>query len=67
MDNTDRGNKPDQADSDPRPAAVTFVTTEHFTLGSGAARHRCSPAQKQGAHIKSHTRQQIDMGEITIR
>ena len=22
----------DQADSDPRPAAVTFVTTEHFTL-----------------------------------
>ena len=28
----DRGNKPDQADSDPRPAAVTFVTTEHFTL-----------------------------------
>jgi hypothetical protein len=32
MDKTDRGNKPDQADSDPRPAAVTFVTTEHFTL-----------------------------------
>jgi hypothetical protein len=32
MDNTDRGSKPDQADSDPRPAAVTFVTTEHFTL-----------------------------------
>ena len=32
MDNTDRGNKPDQADGDPRPAAVTFVTTEHFTL-----------------------------------
>jgi hypothetical protein len=32
MDNTDRGNKPDHADSDPRPAAVTFVTTEHFTL-----------------------------------
>lgn len=22
----------DQTDSDPRPAAVTFVTTEHFTL-----------------------------------
>ena len=32
MDNTDRGNKPDQADGDPRPAAVMFVTTEHFTL-----------------------------------
>ena len=32
MDNTDRGNKHDQADSDPRPAAVTFMTTEHFTL-----------------------------------
>ena len=32
MDNIDRGNKPDQADGDPRPAAVTFVTTEHFTL-----------------------------------
>ena len=32
VDNTDRGNKPDHADSDPRPAAVTFVTTEHFTL-----------------------------------
>ena len=32
MDKTDRGNKPDQADSDPRAAAVTFVTTEHFTL-----------------------------------
>ena len=32
MDNTDRSNKPDQADGDPRPAVVTFVTTEHFTL-----------------------------------
>ena len=32
MDKADAGNKPDQADSDPRPAAVTFVTTEHFTL-----------------------------------
>ena len=32
MDNTDRGNKPDHADGDLRPAAVTFVTTEHFTL-----------------------------------
>ena len=32
MDNTDRGNKLDHADGDPRPAAVTFVTTEHFTL-----------------------------------
>ena len=32
MDNTDRGNRPDQADGDPRPAVVTFVTTEHFTL-----------------------------------
>jgi hypothetical protein len=34
LDNTDRGNKPDQTDGDPRPAAVTFVTTEHFTLQS---------------------------------
>lgn len=32
VDNTDRGNKPDHADGDPRPAVVTFVTTEHFTL-----------------------------------
>ena len=32
MDNTDRGGKLDHADGDPRPAAVTFVTTEHFTL-----------------------------------
>ena len=32
MDNTDRGGKPDHADGDPPPAAVTFVTTEHFTL-----------------------------------
>ena len=32
MDHTNRGNKPDHADSDPRPAAVTFVTTEHFNL-----------------------------------
>jgi hypothetical protein len=32
VDKTDRGNKPDHADGDPRPAAVTFVTTEHFTL-----------------------------------
>ena len=37
MDNTDRGNKPDDADSDPRPAAVTFVTTEHFTLQGARA------------------------------
>jgi hypothetical protein len=32
VDNTDRGDKPDQADGDPRPAVVAFVTTEHFTL-----------------------------------
>ena len=32
MDNTDRGSRPDQAGDDPAPAAVTFVTTEHFTL-----------------------------------
>ena len=32
MGNTDRSNKPDHADGEPRPAAVTFVTTEHFTL-----------------------------------
>jgi hypothetical protein len=32
MDIAGGGNQPDQADGDPRPAAVTFVTTEHFTL-----------------------------------
>jgi hypothetical protein len=32
MDKTDPGGQPDQADPGPRPAAVTFVTTEHFTL-----------------------------------
>ena len=32
MDDTDRGSRPDQAGDDPAPAAVTFVTTEHFTL-----------------------------------
>ena len=32
MDNADRGSKPDLAGGDPRPAAVTFVTTEHFAL-----------------------------------
>jgi hypothetical protein len=32
VDNTSRGSKPDHADGDPRPAEVTFVTTEHFTL-----------------------------------
>ena len=32
VDITDRGNTPDHAEGDPRPAAVTFVTTEHFTL-----------------------------------
>ncbi len=32
MDITDWGSKPDHASGDPRPAAVTFVTTEHFTL-----------------------------------
>ena len=37
MDNTDPGNQPDRADSDPRPAAVTFVTTEHFTLQGARA------------------------------
>ena len=26
------GNNVDRANTDPRPAAVTFVTTEHFTL-----------------------------------
>jgi hypothetical protein len=32
VDNTDRDNKPGHADGDPRLTAVTFVTTEHFTL-----------------------------------
>jgi hypothetical protein len=34
VDTTDRGSKPDHAVGDPRPVAVTFVTTEHFTLQS---------------------------------
>ncbi len=32
VDNAHPGNNPDQAAGDPRPAAVTFVTTEHFAL-----------------------------------
>jgi hypothetical protein len=32
VDHTDRVSKPDHADGGPRPAAVTFVTTEHFNL-----------------------------------
>jgi len=32
VDVTDQGGKTDHTDRDPRPAAVTFVTTEHFTL-----------------------------------
>ena len=32
MDNTERGSQPDRTDGGPSPAAVTFVTTEHFTL-----------------------------------
>jgi hypothetical protein len=32
VDNTHRSSKPDHADGGPRPAAVTFVTTEHFNL-----------------------------------
>jgi hypothetical protein len=31
VDDTDRGHEPDRAEGGPRPAAVTFVTTEHFT------------------------------------
>jgi hypothetical protein len=37
VDNTDCGSKPDHAVGDPRPAAVTFVTTEHFTLQGARA------------------------------
>lgn len=32
MTNRDPGNQAGPPDTDPRPAAVTFVTTEHFTL-----------------------------------
>lgn len=32
MDNRKPDNKAGQADADPRPAVVSFVTTEHFTL-----------------------------------
>jgi hypothetical protein len=36
VDNAHPGNRPAQPEGEPRPAAVTFVTTEHFTLqGSG--------------------------------
>ena len=48
MDNTDRGNKPDHADSDPRPAAVIFVTTEHFTL-QGARSSTISESTGRGS------------------
>jgi hypothetical protein len=37
VDKADGGYRPDQADGDPRPAAVTFVTTEHFTLQGARA------------------------------
>ncbi len=37
MDRTDGVDQPDRADSSPRPAAVTFVTTEHFTLQGARA------------------------------
>jgi len=33
----DLDNQPDRPDADPRPAAVTFVTTEHFTLQGARA------------------------------
>jgi hypothetical protein len=36
VDNTDRGNEPGHA-GEPRPATVTFVTTEHFTLQGARA------------------------------
>ncbi len=32
MANSEPSNQANQADTEPRPAAVTFVTTEHFTL-----------------------------------
>jgi hypothetical protein len=32
MANDDPGRTTDQGGNDPRPEAVTFVTTEHFTL-----------------------------------
>ena len=32
MAGNELSNEPDQADYEPRPAAVSFVTTEHFTL-----------------------------------
>ena len=32
MDNRKPDNKAGQADADPRPAVISFVTTEHFTL-----------------------------------
>jgi hypothetical protein len=55
MDKTDRGNKPDQADSDPRPAAVTFATTEHFVgqLGDGVGQEH--PRSRAMAGIDGRT------------
>ena len=50
VDNTDRGNKPDHADGDPRPAAVTFVTTEHFTL-QGARSSTISESNRPGERV----------------
>jgi hypothetical protein len=50
MDNTDRGNKPDQVDGDPRLAAVTFVTTEHFTL-QGARSSTISESSERSIEV----------------
>jgi hypothetical protein len=50
-----------QAETEPRPAAVTFVTTEHFTLqgarsstiAEGPAGRRCSSARSAGDWLPS--------------
>jgi hypothetical protein len=51
VDNTDRGNKPDHADGDPGPAAVTFVTTEHFTLQGARSSAISEPTSRESVFL----------------
>jgi hypothetical protein len=44
VDNTDRGNKPDHAGGDPRPAAVTFGLDHVPVLGLAASRPGATPS-----------------------
>jgi hypothetical protein len=53
MGRTDGGSKPDQAASDPRPAAVTFVTTEHFTLQGARSSTIAESAGRAGVFLQA--------------